>query len=312
MSDSPHYFTFEPSIVRDAAGLPTGFSGVAYSGGVIPNYSHNDVWYGDVAIDIDTMSVPDRLFALVHHEPDDRAGHCQPTIDSSQLRVAGVFSKVTESGQSVAGEFNEGAPWKLSVGINGSVETMDPPQTITLNGKIMTVGAIFRNTRLLEVSFVYADADPNTTVAAFSAKNSTVPPTEHSMAEENARIAALEAQVSDLTAKFAAEKTRADTAEAALHETKSAARMAAVKSLFEATGLEFSDEKAKPYLGMEEAAFSAVAETMKAIRPAADPSLFEATATNGKPKEPVEAQMSAHDIYAMRAQQATAARTRSN
>ena len=60
------------------------------------------------------MSVPDRGFSLVNHDPNQRAGHFSPTLDAGQLRVAGVFSKTTESGQSVAGEFSEGAPWKLS------------------------------------------------------------------------------------------------------------------------------------------------------------------------------------------------------
>ena len=300
MSDKLHYFTFSPDIARDASsGIPTSFSGVAYSGGMVPDFC----WLGDVAIDLATMSVPDRGFSLVNHDPNQRAGHFSPTLDGNQLRVAGVFSKTTESGQSVAGEFSEGAPWKLSIGINGRFESYDRPTQVNVNGQQLIVDGIFRNARLLEVSFVYADADPNTSVSAFSA-NQKLP--EPPMAEDTARIAALETQVAELTAKFAAEKTRADAAETALATHKSTARLAAVKALFESTGLEFSDAKAAPYLAMDETAFAAVSEALQSTRPAPDPSLFEATATHGKPATPPPVTLSAADIYAARAQRQAA------
>lgn len=300
MSDKLHYFTFSPDIARDASsGLPTGFSGVAYSGGMVPDFG----WLGDVAIDLATMSVPDRGFSLVNHDPNQRAGHFSPTLDGNQLRVAGVFSKTTESGQSVAGEFSEGAPWKLSVGINGRFESYDRPTQVNVNGQQLIVDGIFRNARLLEVSFVYADADPNTSVSAFSA-NQKLP--EPPMAEDTARIAALETQVAELTAKLAAADARADAAETALATHKSTARLAAVKSLFESTGLEFSDAKAAPYLAMDETAFAAVSEALQSTRPAPDPSLFEATATHGKPATPPPVTLSAADIYAARAQRQAA------
>lgn len=300
MSDKLHYFTFSPDIARDASsGLPTGFSGVAYSGGMVPDFG----WLGDVAIDLATMSVPDRGFSLVNHDPNQRAGHFSPALDENQLRVAGVFSKTTESGQSVAGEFSEGAPWKLSIGINGRFESYDRSTQVNVNGQQLIVDGIFRNARLLEVSFVYADADPNTSVSAFSANQK---PPEPPMAEDTARIAALETQVAELTAKFAAEKTRADTAETALATHKSTARLAAVKALFESTGLEFSDAKAAPYLAMDETAFAAVSEALQSTRPAPDPSLFEATATHGKPATPPPVTLSAADIYAARAQRKAA------
>jgi hypothetical protein len=49
MNNMPRYLTFAPDItVDESSGLPTGFSGIAYSGGVVPNFG----WYGNSAIDI--------------------------------------------------------------------------------------------------------------------------------------------------------------------------------------------------------------------------------------------------------------------
>lgn len=107
MNNMPRHLTFSPDITVDETnGIPTGFSGIAYSGGVVPNYG----WYGDSAIDIGSLSIPDQMFALVNHDPDQRAGHCRVWIDGSAIHIAGQFSRMTAAGQSVAGEFMEKAP----------------------------------------------------------------------------------------------------------------------------------------------------------------------------------------------------------
>lgn len=294
----PRYLTFAPDItVDESSGLPTGFSGIAYSGGVVPNFG----WYGNSAIDMGSVSIPDQMFALVNHDPDQRAGHCRVWIEGSTIRVAGQFSKITDAGKSVAGEFKEKAPWKLSVGFNANSEEMSPPQTVDLNGQSLSLSTIFRNARILEVSFVPADADPNTTVAAFAAPSPT-PPQEPLMADDT-RLADLERQVADLTVQLSAEKTRADTAETALSTYRTEARMSAVKVLFSDCGLEFSDDKAKPYLDMSDLSFSAVSEALKAKAPArsADPSLFKATVPNGQQSTgETVVQLSSVDIYSAR------------
>ena len=199
----------------------------------------------------------------------------------------------------------EKAPWKLSVGFNANSEEMSPPQTVNINGQSLTLSTIFRNARILEVSFVPADADPNTMVAAFAAPDTPSPtPLQEplSMADDT-RLADLERQVADLTVQLSAEKTRADTAETALSTYRTDAHMAAVKVLFSDCGLEFSDDKAKPYLDMSDLSFSAVSEALKAKTPArgADPSLFKATATSGQqPPGDQVVQLSSVDIYSAR------------
>lgn len=289
MSDKPHYFTFSPEIAIDPnSSLPTGFSGIAYSGGVVPNYG----WYGDTAIDLASVTLPERIFALVNHDDEERAGHCRVWLEGDAIRVAGQFSKATEAGQSVAAEFAEGAPWKLSVGFNANVEINDPPRSIDVNGRSLIVNAIFRNARILEVSFVPSDADPNTSVSAFSA--SPTIKQEPSMSDD------LKAQVENLTAQLAAEKTRADTAESALADSRKTARLSAVKALFSALDREYDDAKAAPYLEMSDAVFAAVSADLQAAKPARDESLFHQSAKNGKAPD-TQPQLNISEIYAMRA-----------
>lgn len=289
MSDKTHYFTFSPEIAIDPnSSLPTGFSGIAYSGGVVPNYG----WYGDTAIDLASVTFPERIFALVNHDDEERAGHCRVWLEGDAIRVAGQFSKATEAGQSVAAEFAEGAPWKLSVGFNANVEINDPPRSIDVNGRSLIVNAIFRNARILEVSFVPSDADPNTSVSAFSA--SPTIKQEPSMSDD------LKAQVENLAAQLAAEKTRADTAEAALADSRNTARLSAVKALFSALDREYDDAKAAPYLEMSDAVFAAVSADLQAAKPARDESLFQQSAKNGKAPD-TQPQLNISEIYAMRA-----------
>lgn len=301
MNDQPHYLTFSPEIAVDpGGGIPTGFSGVAYSGGVVPNYG----WFGDCAIDMASVQIPERMFALVNHDDDERAGHCRVWIEGSAIHVSGQFSKITEAGQSVAGEFAEKAPWKLSVGFNANTETQQPPRAVELNGQTLVVGTIFRNARILEVSFVPSDADPNTSVAAFAAAPAMPAPAStqqetHAMSNDTAQ------QIAELKAQLSAANERANAAETALAESRKTSRLGAVKTLFETLGHEWDDAKAAPYLDMSDAAFAAVSADLRDARPAPDPSLFTAVATHGKTADgetPVK--LSATDVYAERRQQA--------
>ena len=81
----PRHLTFSPTSQLTKPAAPTGFSGIAYSGGVVPNYG----WYGDSAIDIGSLSIPDQMFALVNHDPDQRAGHCRVWIEGALFESPG-------------------------------------------------------------------------------------------------------------------------------------------------------------------------------------------------------------------------------
>jgi hypothetical protein len=110
----------------------------------------------------------------------------------------------------------------------------------------------------------------------------------------------LKAQVENLTAQLAAANSRADTAEAALADSRNTARLSAVKALFSALDREYDDAKAAPYLEMSDAVFAAVSADLQASKPARDESLFQQSAKNGKAPD-TQPQLNIAEIYAMRA-----------
>ena len=127
MNTQPFMLSFAPLRSEES---PTQFGGVAYSGGVIPNYGD----YGDVAIDLSTLKVPSRpVFALVNHDTNQRAGKAQLANDGTQVNLSGSFSLSTDSGKQVSAEFAEGAPWEFSVGLQAKIERFVVPKQMVLN-----------------------------------------------------------------------------------------------------------------------------------------------------------------------------------
>jgi hypothetical protein len=154
-----------PVQVELRAGVDTSaatFSGVAYSGGVVPNYG----FAGDMAIDLATLAAPGRVPVLMNHDPDQVVGHASVTNYGRMLDLRdGRFSSATEAGRIVSETRAEGQPWALSVGLNGRFESTDRARGLQLNGRVLNVDTIVRAARLLEVSFVPAGADPEARVS---------------------------------------------------------------------------------------------------------------------------------------------------
>jgi hypothetical protein len=144
---------------------PTGLQGIAYSGGVIPGYGA----LGDSIIDLSNAQFAPNLFLLVNHDPDQRAGRVTLSVDQNRLLVQGQFSQATSSGKQVAAEFAEGAPWRLSVGIQSDLEYSQEKMLRMVNGQMVSVNSVFTSPRILEISLVPAGADPRTSATAFSA-----------------------------------------------------------------------------------------------------------------------------------------------
>lgn len=270
--------SFSPAIHCDASAagdpdLPTRFTGVAYSGGLIPKFGP----FGDTAIDLSTLQPADKLFMLVNHDPDQRAGHGRVWIENQQLHVEGQFARSTEAGRQIAAEFRDGAPWQLSVGLQSNPTY--PGQPVAVNGHSLSVKTLFTHAAIREVSFVPVGADPNTHVAAFAAQL----PDEDSLlsTEFESKIASLEQRISDLTAELSAEQSARQAAELALAGVQAQARIAAVKALFADVNKEFSDDAAKPYLAIADETFAALAADMRAMKPAIDPKLTQQVAVNG-------------------------------
>jgi hypothetical protein len=144
--------------------LPTRFGGVAYSGDMVPAYGP----FGDIAIDLASAKLPKkRLFGLVNHDPDQRAGSLSLGFVDNQVIVDGQFLD-TPTGHLIASEFKQSAPWEFSVKAVGKAEKTDRSIEQIVNGKPMHLDFIIRNASFREVSFVPAGADHNTQAVAFS------------------------------------------------------------------------------------------------------------------------------------------------
>jgi hypothetical protein len=258
MKNKPISLTFAATPVD---GSPRRFSGVAYSGGVIPNYG----WLGDVAIDLDSLKNDqgEEIPILVDHEQSINGIAGKGRIFKATgadglpfLSVEGELSQATDAGTKVAALFAEGFPVQLSVGMQANVREVSEPTTV--NGRAMDVSAIFEDATVREVSFVPIGADPNTQAQAFSAASATQKekPNMNEVDAMKARIAELEAQIEAARV----ERRRAD-----------------LSALFEAIGRDVPKDE-KPYLEMSDAAFSAFAADLKAVaKPVRDAALFSAT-----------------------------------
>lgn len=276
--NTPIFLSVSPEVQCDAHlsgdDLPTRFSGVAYSGGLIPKFGA----FGDAAIDLATLQPSERLFMLVNHDPNERAGHGRVWIEDNQIRVEGQFAKSTEAGRQIAAEFRDGAPWQLSVGLQ--YQAHHPKGTALVNGQTLAVKTIFAHAAVREVSFVPMGADPNTFVTAFAAD--LAPNEEPALSTElESQIAALQQQNADLQTQLAAEKAAREAAESAVAGIMAQARLTAVKALFADLSKEFSDEAAKPYLAIPDEAFAALAADLRALKPTIDPALTQQVATAG-------------------------------
>jgi hypothetical protein len=275
-----NFFAFAPEIVEsDASGLPKRFEGVAYSGGVIPDYG----WYGDTAIDLSSMKLPDgAIFALVDHDPGKRAGKLTAMRDGNQIKIAGEFFTASESGREVAALFAEGAPWQLSVGIHAKAKRSDEKSTVNVNGQALSVHTLFTDSALREVSFVPVGADPATSAVAFSMH----PENPGEPEDDQMTIEELTAKVAELEGSLASEKARADAAEGTLREITAAARKDSIKALAADLGRDFTEVEATTFIAMDDATFTTLSATLRSVKPAAPaasaPShLFSEQATGG-------------------------------
>jgi hypothetical protein len=135
-----------------------GFSGCAYSGGVIAHGGESLF-----AIDLDGIAMPPggNVSLLVNHDGNRIAGRARAEVTDGALYLRdGRFSRVTAAGREAAGLHDEGHPLKLSVGVSGESEYLSRPTSMLLNGRQQTVATVMRKARLLEVSIVPAGADP--------------------------------------------------------------------------------------------------------------------------------------------------------
>lgn len=277
MEKDTHFLTFAVEQSQPAAPGPVRFRGIAYSGGLIPQYG----WYGDAVIDLASVNLPEQIFALVDHDTTQRAGKCTPRLEAGQIIVEGELFDATDAGREVSALLKAGAPWQMSVGIQAKAKTTDDKSNVTVNGQNLSINTVFSGASLREVSFVPVGADPNTDVSAFAKRDGHPNPKEQNPME----LEALKAKVAELEAANAEQTSRAEQAEQALHAIKMAARNTAIAALEQSTGQTFDDTRKAAFAAMDDAGFEAVSVTLSAVigqKPNLPDHLFSEQATNGK------------------------------
>ena len=289
------HFTFAPVMEAPKdGGIPRRFSGVAYSGGVIPGYLKSG---GDAIIDTDSLTIPPRpIFALVDHDPRQRAGRMTARIEAGRVLVEGQFFD-TPTGREVAQLFSEGAPWEMSVGIDAKLEPVEGD--INANGQnFSSVRGAFRNGVLREVSFVPMGADPHTGVVAFAKPTQdNQPPTEGQKMTE----------IDELKQRLAESEAKASALESMLNEIKLAKRREGIAALEAATGIQMDEGKRANFERMSDSDFETVSATFSTLakKPALPASMTQELAKEGKTDETDSAQERMNVLCAAIVQQIT-------
>lgn len=261
------------------------FSGVAYSGGIIPRW-------GAMVIDLDTTKVEPSMPVMLDHEgaAASVAGVVEShTVDLTGLSVAGVLhTDVDEDAKAVVERARRGNRYQMSVGLYEYSEYFAREgERVSVNGRVF-VGplTVLKNGIIREVSITALGADRNTAVQFFSeSATPTQPagdPNVKTAQELQNELDAANATITELRAAVAALEGRVTAAEAQSAAVRASARTAAVKALFAETGREFKEGAEKPYLAMADEDFDVVAGQMREgakQTPTLPASLFSHTAT---------------------------------
>lgn len=261
---SAFHFRAEPAQISERKeGEPRKFSGVAYSGRALRH-----PFWGQVAFDVQSTKANPSVPILIEHDRGQRAGFAELSFADGQITIDKGTLLDNQYGQDVASDSDAGFPWQMSVHIEpGRLEEVQAGATAEVNGQAITGPAtVFRDGFIREVSFTPTGVDHQTSAAAMSAGRHSAPhqPEQAMTIEElTAKIADLETRMSAVQAERDEAVQRAETAEQAMAAAAKDARMSAIKDLFSAVGLEFSDAAAEPYVQMDNATFSAVTDQMK-------------------------------------------------
>ena len=264
MTQKPVYLSAPLALAKDD-GLPSQFDGIAYSGGLVPNYE-------PIVIDLTSLRAQAPMPLLYEHTRELAIGTVASTVNTGDaLTVTGsLFSGFDATAESVAQKAAAGMPWQMSVGVfDFSVESVPAGKSISVNGRDFAGPvAVLRGAHVREVSVVALGADPDTAVSMFSQPEG-VPP----MSESNpARVAELEAELASVKAELA---THAAASAAREAEAQSAALSVLLKLLGKPAGA------AAPYATMTAAQLTALTDDLRAAAPAA---LFhEQSASTGQP-----------------------------
>lgn len=254
-------FSVQPDTTALSQSGAVRFTGVAYSGGIVPSYG----WMGDVAIDLSTLQNPQgaELPLLVDHDTRIEAlagkGRIRTITDASgitSLHIDGELTQSTAAGKQIAALMGEGFPLQMSVGMQANFREVSQPMAV--NGQTLAVAGVFEQPFLREVSFVATGADPNTRAAqtlSIQFTNPSSPEEKKPMArtpEDEALITGLQTQVEQL--------------QGTLETLRTEQRSAALAALMADLGRDVpTGDAAKPYMAMADEAFATFSADMRAV-----------------------------------------------
>lgn len=149
--------------LSNESALKGELKGVAYTGGVIPQYA----FYENFVVDLATLTIAsEKLPLLKDHDMTKVAGHGKATLSDNSISIEGKISTKTTQGQEIIGLAEDGFEWQMSIGVfDGVVEEIKDEE---VNGNYIERGFVLRNGVLREVSIVSLGADKDTSATILS------------------------------------------------------------------------------------------------------------------------------------------------
>ena len=231
--------------------LPRKFSGIAYSGELIPGRN--------LVIDLASAKVLPNMPLFAGHAHDKTIGLISEVNVGGDLMVGGeLFSDIDPVAKDMATKHKRGLKYQMSVGLYDAVAEFVPAgKSADVNGRSFPgpVG-ILRKGFVREVSIVPLGADSKTRAHFFSESDSE---------EQTMTLEELSAQVAELTTENAKLKADLLAADEKLAQVARAAREKQVKALFEATGREFSEDAAQAYYAMSAEIFDQIDKDLRSM-----------------------------------------------
>lgn len=182
----------------DAESLKS-ISGVAYSGGVMPQ------GYGDVIVDLTGVSFAPQIPLLYNHinSPEHRLGEVKARVEDGKILIDGSIETMSPQAQSVI-EAGQRIKWQLSIGARGEeVLLIRDGESTNVNGiEVSGPLYVYKKCVIREVSVVAVGADEETEmrIAAALKLDNQVPQVttnkkEESMENETKEITAAQVEL---------------------------------------------------------------------------------------------------------------------
>lgn len=121
--------------------------------------------FGTLSVDLDSLEVPGRAGVLLQHDPRTRIGVADKlTRDEKTGMWAEGAMLSNEDAQRVVADFDDNFPWEFSPKVPPKeIQFLSEGESAVVNGhKVEGPAAIFRGSRLRELSFVTNGQDPDT------------------------------------------------------------------------------------------------------------------------------------------------------